>query len=73
MKNLGLLMSIACFAGAAGIAFGSHVERAVAAEAKTFDTFDYEACDWIVSEIERGPIDFKEITRTPGGNWCVTE
>jgi hypothetical protein len=37
-----------------------------------FEAFDYDKCNWIVESISKAPDNWKEITRTPGGNWCVS-
>lgn len=44
-------------------------------EAKADTLFDYEKCDIVTPNLSTSPLpvdDWKELTRTPGGNWCVT-
>jgi hypothetical protein len=44
----------------------------VFARIKAFEDFDYDKCNWIVASVSAAPANWKELTRTPGGNWCVT-
>lgn len=36
--------------------------------------YDYERCDWMVRSLDAAPPmnEWKEATRTPHGNWCLT-
>lgn len=79
MRNIQLIIAAALLP--LGFAGGIACEKVIAHEhavdqtisrIKAFEDFDYDRCNWIVSELSKAPEQFKEARRTPGGNWCIT-
>lgn len=73
MKNSILSMALISAAILGGVV-GGNIQSAQAAYARS--QFDYESCQAIVAKGDLGtnpgvPEHWRELSTTPGGNWCV--
>lgn len=65
------LVASAVLGGIVGGGIQANRDVAAAKRINAFESFDYDQCNWIVADLKRIPDNWKELTPTPGGNWCV--